>query len=102
MLESEKTVPESVISLLDDQGGEELTFEILAHNGPEGGGGSSVVTEGDFRQIHADHGGIREGQFAPGVRYALLSISWLMCPCGMVMVSGCHISKGAPAHASML
>jgi hypothetical protein len=102
MLESEKRVPESVIELLDGQGGDELTFEMLPRNDREPGEGFTVMTEEDFRQAHADHGDIREGQFAPAVRYARLSISRLVCPCGAVLVSGCNTSRGPRPYASML
>ena len=102
MLESEKRVPESVIELLDGQGGDELTFEMLPGNDREPGEGFTVMTEEDFRKAHADHGDIREGQFAPAVRYARLSISRLVCPCGAVLVSGCNTSRGPRPYASML
>ena len=103
MPESEKSIPESVIELLDDQvRADELTFEMLPGNYREPGEGFTVMTEEDFRKAHADHGDIREGQFAPAVRYARLSISRLVCPCGAVLVSGCNTSRGPRPYASML
>ena len=103
MPENEKSVPESVIELLDDQGDPgELTFEMLPRNDLEAGEGFTVMTEEDFRRIHADHGDIRVGQFAPAVRYARLSISRLLCPCGAVLVSGCNTSRGPRPCVSIL
>jgi hypothetical protein len=103
MLEDKKRLPESVIELLDDQvRADELTFEMLPRCGGEAGEGFTVMTEEDFRQIHADHGDIRVGQFAPALRYARLSISRLICSCGAVLVSGCNTSRGPRPYASML
>src|ERR1700733_6691245 len=91
MSSKEEAVPEEVIELVSDrEGALEPTFQMLPDNDPEAGEGFAVMTEKEFRGIHAPHGELTAGEPIPTVHHGLLCTCKLVCPCGTVLVSGDH------------